>query len=144
MNQVSVAFGVGFLFSIGLGISGMTQPQKVIGFLDLANWNPSLMFVMVGAIGVHAVFYRLVRKRASPLLEKNWYIPETREITSQLLLGAAVFGVGWGVSGYCPGPAVTAMASGDLRPWVFVGSMALGMFIYQKVERSLFPAATDG
>ena len=138
MKNGLAALVVGFIFSLGLGISGMTQPQKVLGFLDLfGNWDPSLMFVMVGAIGVHLVSYRLIRRRNSPLLSMSWHVPETKEITPALLLGAVIFGIGWGLAGFCPGPAVTSLASLSLKPLVFVVSMLGGMLIFRAVNRKL-------
>lgn len=137
MNKSIVAFAVGFIFSIGLGISGMTQPQNVIGFLDLTNWNPSLLFVMAGAVSIHGLFYRFIRKRSSPLLDSEWHIPTRKDITPKLMIGAAIFGIGWGLGGYCPGPGVTAIASGKAEALTFVSSMLVGMFIYTRVERRL-------
>lgn len=135
MKQAQGAFIVGMIFAIGLGLSGMTQPQKVIGFLDLAHWDPSLLFVMVGAIGVHAILYPIIRKRPTPLLDTKWHIPTRTEITPRLMIGAAIFGIGWGLGGFCPGPAVTAMASGQARPILFVLALLVGMVIFSKVDR---------
>jgi len=123
---------------LGLGFWGMSQPQKVLGVLVLfGNWVPSLMFVMVGAIGVHLVTYRLIRRRNSPLLSMTWHVPEKKEITPALLLGAVIFGIGWGLAGFCPGPAVTALASLSVKPLVFVLSMIGGMLIFRAVDRKL-------
>lgn len=127
-----VAFLVGGLFALGLGVSGMTRPQKVIGFLDLASWDPSLIFVMIGAIGAHALLYPLIRRRPSPLLETRWHVPQGRDVKPRLLLGAAIFGVGWGLGGFCPGPGLVSLASLDERVVVFVISMAIGMFVHSK------------
>lgn len=125
-----VVFAVGVLFALGLGISGMTQPQKVVGFLDiLGSWDPSLMFVMIGAIGVHMISYRLIRKRSSPVLTADWHVPVEKRIDSKLLLGAALFGIGWGIAGYCPGPAITSLANFEAQPLIFVGSMIFGMLL---------------
>lgn len=127
MRQAIVSFFVGLLFAIGLGVAGMTQPTKVIGFLNIAHWDPSLMFVMLGSIAVHAPLYRLIRKRKSPLFDTQWHVPTRNDVTSKLVLGAAVFGVGWGLAGYCPGPALTSLASLDVRPIAFVATMIIGM-----------------
>lgn len=138
MKNGIAALVVGFIFALGLGLAGMTQPQKVVGFLDIfGNWDPSLMFVMVGAIGVHFVTYRLIRKRQSPLLSGQWHVPTKKEITAPLLIGAVMFGVGWGLAGFCPGPAVAALASLSVKPFVFVLSMVAGMLIFRVVDRRL-------
>ncbi|MBL7665196.1 MAG: YeeE/YedE family protein [Bacteriovoracaceae bacterium] len=130
----SVSFFAGFIFAIGLAISGMTQPQKVIGFLNFSDWDPSLLFVMVGAICVHMVAYPLVRKRSSPLFDVQWHVPDRKDITSRLILGSALFGLGWGLGGFCPGPGLTTLATGDLRTIIFVGSMIVGMILFKKTE----------
>ncbi len=127
---------VGFLFALGLGISGMTQPNKVVGFLDVfGNWDPSLIFVMVGAIAVHSVAYHRIRKRSSPLLGMHWHVPTKRELTPALILGAVLFGAGWGLAGYCPGPAITSLASFEIEPLVFVTSMVAGMLIFKEIDK---------
>jgi uncharacterized membrane protein YedE/YeeE len=138
MKNGIAALVVGFIFALGLGISGMTQPQKVIGFLDLfGNWDPSLMFVMVGAIAVHLVSYRIIRKRNSPLLAMQWHVPTKKEITPALVLGAVIFGIGWGLAGFCPGPAVTALASLSVKPLIFVISMVVGMLVFRELDKKL-------
>lgn len=138
MKNALAALAVGFIFAIGLGLSGMTQPQKVIGFLDLfGNWDPSLIFVMAGAIAVHFVTYRLIRKRQSPLLSTDWHVPTKKEITPALIIGAFIFGVGWALGGYCPGPAITSLASFDKTPFVFVISMLVGMILFRQIDKKL-------
>lgn len=127
------SFAVGFLFAIGLGVSGMTQPKKVIGFLDLfGEWDPSLIFVMLGAILVHLVLYRIIRKRNAPLFSESWHIPTKKEITRRLIVGSLIFGLGWGIAGYCPGPALVSLATFTLRPALFVLFMLIGMKTFQK------------
>lgn len=133
----SVSFVVGFVFSIGLAISGMTQPQKIIGFLNPWQWDPSLLFVMIGAIGIHIVTYPLVRKRQSPILDTKWHVPTRKDIAPRLILGSAIFGVGWGLGGFCPGPGITSLASGDLQAFLFVGAMIVGMIFFEKTQRFL-------
>lgn len=132
---------VGFIFAVGLGLSGMTSPEKVIGFLDVfGNWDPSLMFVMMGAIGVHFFSYRLIRRRPSPLLTKDWDIPTKTEITKSLVAGAFIFGVGWGLAGYCPGPAIVSLASFDTKVIWFVEGMLIGILAYKRALRFLKPS----
>lgn len=129
---------VGFLFAIGLGISGMTQPEKIIGFLDFfGSWDPSLAFVMIGAVVFHFITYQLIRKRPTPLLDKNWYVPNKKEITPALIIGSALFGIGWGLGGFCPGPAITSLASFEIRPFLFVLSMLVGMYLFRKIDQKL-------
>lgn len=136
MKNAIAAFVVGFVFAIGLGISGMTQPAKVVGFLDLfGSWDPSLLFVMVGAISVHFVTYRLIRQRKSPLLAEQWQVPTKREITPALVVGSLIFGVGWAVAGFCPGPGITSLANFSKEPTIFVLSMLAGMFLFRQFDR---------
>lgn len=124
---VSAVFA-GFVFGLGLVISGMTDPSKVVGFLDITGaWDPSLAFVMGGAVGVHALLYRIIRPGPRPLLASAWQIPSRHDIDLRLLGGAAIFGVGWGIGGYCPGPALVSVASLSAAPIVFVVAMSLGM-----------------
>lgn len=137
IRQNMVSFAVGFIFAIGLAISGMTQPQKVIGFLNPWEWDPSLLFVMLGAVGVHIISYPLVKRKSSPLLDTIWHVPKRNDVTARLILGSAIFGVGWGLGGYCPGPGVTSLASGDLRAYLFVGTMVVGMLLFKRTERYL-------
>jgi uncharacterized membrane protein YedE/YeeE len=138
MKNGLAALVVGFVFAIGLGISGMTQPQKVVGFLDLfGNWDPSLIFVMVGGIIVHFATYKLIRKRKSPLLSTDWHVPTKKEITPALVTGSLLFGIGWGLGGFCPGPAVTSLASFESKPLIFVFSMLVGMFLFRLVDKKL-------
>lgn len=136
-KQNAVSFAVGLVFAIGLAVSGMTQPQKIVGFLDPWSWDPSLLFVMLGAVGVHLVSYPIVRRRRSPLLDTKWHVPTRNDITARLLLGSALFGIGWGLAGFCPGPALTSLATGDLRVPLFVATMIAGMLIYNRTQRHL-------
>ncbi len=136
MKNIITAGVVGFLFSLGLGISGMTDPRKIIGFLDVFGaWNPALMFVMVGAIAVHIVAYPLVRKKAHPLFDKQWHVPSRNDITPSLLIGAVIFGMGWGLAGYCPGPAIVSLAKFQSQSLLFVGSMVGGMFLFKILDQ---------
>ena len=121
---------VGFLFGLGLVIGGMADPAKVLNFLDLAgSWDPSLAFVMAGAVAVTFIGYKLVFRQPQPLLTARFHLPEMKQIDRRLILGAAIFGVGWGLSGFCPGPAITSLpllAKGTL---VFVPAMLCGMIV---------------
>jgi uncharacterized membrane protein YedE/YeeE len=140
MKNSATAFSVGVLFAMGLGISGMTQPQKVIGFLDIfGSWDPSLLFVMGGAVGVHWFTYRWILKRSVPLLAAQWHIPNKKDLTPSLVFGSLLFGVGWGMAGYCPGPALTSLASLQLKPVYFVLSMIAGMYLFRLFDK-FFPA----
>lgn len=135
--KLLLSFVVGLLFALGLGISGMTQPQKVIGFLDIfGQWNPALAMVMIGAIGFHGFLYPMITNRKSPILEDQFHVPTRRDVTPTLLIGAALFGAGWGLGGFCPGPGLTSLASGQNESFIFVGSMLLGMLIF-KVSKPL-------
>lgn len=129
-----ISFIVGFFFALGLAISGMTQPQKVIGFLNPWEWDPSLLFVMIGAVGIHVVSYPLIRQRSSPLLDTKWHVPSREDVTGRLILGSAIFGWGWGLGGFCPGPAIASLTTGDLRTALFVGTMILGMMLFKRTE----------
>jgi uncharacterized membrane protein YedE/YeeE len=125
----------GILFGLGLTLAGMTQPAKVTGFLDVAGaWDPSLAFVMVGAIAVHAVTRRLVARRGKPFGAAAFDDPTLRAIDVRLVAGAAIFGAGWGVTGYCPGPAIVALGTGSVPAIAFVGSAAVGMQVYRWVS----------
>lgn len=131
-----VATLAGVLFGIGLGVAGMTRPEKVAGFLDFSGrWDPSLGLVMGAAVGVHFVLLRLVRRRSAPLFEPHFHLPTRTDIDFKLTVGSALFGVGWGLGGYCPGPAVVALASGTSSAAAFVGAMAAGMILQHVTSR---------
>lgn len=135
MNLI-ITFMSGLIFALGLGLSGMTQPHIVRGFLDFfGNWDPRLLGVMVGAISVHALAYRIIKKRSSPLLAETFQLPSKKEIDGRLLLGATIFGIGWGWAGICPGPGLVALLSGDLRFIIFIGALLAGMLFFQFIER---------
>jgi uncharacterized protein len=132
MKTNIACFSVGLLFAIGLCLSGMAQPAKIIGFLDISgNWDPTLLFTMGGAFSVHAVTYRIIRKRKRPLLSPNWHIPVSRAINPRLIFGSMIFGVGWGLGGYCPTPTVVSFASLESRPLVVFISLIFGMILYK-------------
>jgi uncharacterized protein len=139
--QKAVAFAAGLCFAAGLVVSGMTRPTKVLGFLNvLGDWDASLLCVMGGAIAVHFTAYRLLRGRAAPLFSDRFWLPTRRDIDRRLVLGAAVFGVGWGLGGYCPGPVVVSLPMGGASPLVFVLAMLAGMYASSKLEESAPPA----
>lgn len=120
----------GTLFGLGLAISGMIDPAKVLNFLDLAgHWDPTLIFVMGGAVLVTLPAYQLARRRSAPLLTTKFSLPKTNLIDRRLLIGAAIFGIGWGVGGFCPGPAVAALSSGQWPVLAFVLAMVAGMWL---------------
>ena len=126
-----VAFVAGVTFAVGLGISGMTQPTKVIAFLDVAGaWDPSLALVMVGAIGVHLVFARQVQPGRAPRFAPAFPLALTRRVDRRLLLGAALFGIGWGIAGFCPGPAVVSVVTLAPSALAFVAAMLVAMAGY--------------
>jgi uncharacterized membrane protein YedE/YeeE len=129
--KLFVSFVVGLIFSLGLGVSGMTQPQKVIGFLDLfGEWNPALAFVMIGAIGLHAILFPIITKRKSPILVDQFHLPNKSDLDGRLIVGALLFGMGWGLGGFCPGPGIVSLASGNSSSFVFVSSMVGGMLVF--------------
>jgi uncharacterized membrane protein YedE/YeeE len=124
------AYVAGLIFSVGLGLSGMTRPSKVIGFLDFSGkWDPSLLVVMASAVGVYGMGYHLVVRRARPLLDDRFYIPPRGRLDPTALIGGAIFGVGWGLGGYCPGPALVSIATGAAPVLLFVAAMALGLAV---------------
>jgi uncharacterized protein len=129
------ALGSGLVFGAGLVVSGMSNPAKVLGFLNLFGaWDPSLMFVMVGAIGVHALLYRHIIRRKAPYAAPAFDVPAAGRVDARLLIGSALFGAGWGLSGYCPGPSVVALASGATSVLVFVSALLLGSFVAARLR----------
>lgn len=126
----------GLVFGLGLIVSGMANPAKVLGFLDLAgNWDPSLAFVMAGAVAVGTVAFTLARRRSVSLLGLDMKLPVARGIDRRLIGGSVMFGVGWGVAGFCPGPALVALGMGELKALGFVAAMLLGMGVFELLER---------
>ena len=127
----------GLIFGLGLLISGMANPAKVQNFLDLAgSFDPSLLFVMAGAVVVTLVGYRLVLRRPSPLLAEQFHLPAVKDIDARLVSGAALFGIGWGLSGFCPGPAITSLALLAKGTLVFVPAMFAGIALARLVMRA--------
>ena len=135
MQKLS-AFVIGLLFGLGLLLSGMTDPGKVQGFLDLAGaWDPSLAFVMGGAIAVGFFAFALARQRTRSFLGGAMHLPQATAIDRRLVLGSLTFGVGWGLAGFCPGPGLVSMASGEVKGLVFVAAMVAGMGVFEWLER---------
>ncbi|GAB5549449.1 MAG: YeeE/YedE family protein [Sandaracinaceae bacterium] len=135
MKQSIAAFFAGLIFAVGLVIAGMTQPSKVVGFLDFfGSWDPSLAFVMGGAIAVHFVLFRVILKRASPLFAGKFEVPSRQDLTPALLVGSGLFGVGWGLGGFCPGPGIVSLGSFGAEAAVFVVTMTLGMLAHRLFE----------
>jgi uncharacterized membrane protein YedE/YeeE len=130
------ALGAGLLFGIGLWVSGMANPKKVLGFLDITgNWDASLMLVMGGAVAVTGFAFRLILQRKKPLLEEEFKLPSSKDIDSPLVAGAAIFGAGWGIAGYCPGPAITALSTLSMESIVFVSAMIVGGLVQRAITR---------
>ncbi|MDO9504844.1 MAG: YeeE/YedE family protein [Hydrogenophaga sp.] len=137
MNRITEFF-VGLLFGLGLLLSGMTDPTKVLGFLDLfGTWDPSLAFVMGGAIAVGFFAFALARKRTTNFLGGALHFPKSTQIDKRLVLGGLTFGAGWGLAGFCPGPGIVSMASGEVKAAVFVAAMVVGMVLYEVADRTL-------
>lgn len=127
---------IGALFGIGIAMSGMANPAKVINFFDIAgSWDPSLAFVMGGAVIVTFVGYRLVLQREKPLFEAHFDVPTNRRLDARLLIGAGVFGIGWGIAGFCPGGALPALGTLDPRVILFVAALTAGMLVTRGVMR---------
>ena len=142
-SPAGVALVAGALFGIGLGISGMARPTKVLAFLDIAGaWDPSLAFVMIGAISVYAIAVFAAKRLRAPLASDTFRWPELTVVDRPLVAGAALFGVGWGLGGYCPGPALLGAASGNLGAIVFVGAMIAGMLV-RHLSASRAPVRTS-
>ena len=129
MRLVSAYF-IGLVFGVGISISGMANPAKVLNFFDVAGrWDPSLILVMGGALVVTFIGYRLVLRRPAPLLDLTFHLPANSRVDARLLGGAAVFGVGWGIAGFCPGGALPALGTGRIEVFAFVAALIAGIFV---------------
>lgn len=129
------AFISGLLLSIGIALSGMIDPAKVLGFLNvLGNWDPSLALVMVGALVVYTLGFRLIQHKSTPIFTAQFYLPTQTKIDRPLLVGASLFGIGWGLVGYCPGPAIAAISTGSIGTLGFVLAMISGWFIARHIS----------
>lgn len=132
MKQNGMAFLSGILFGLGLGLSQMIDRDRVLGFLDVTGtWDPTLLFVLGGAVGVTIVAFRFVLRMAHPVWSEKFQLPTRKDIDRKLVIGAAIFGVGWGIAGYCPGPGITALVLGLWNPVLFVVAMLAGSLTYQ-------------
>ncbi len=143
MPALLVNLVAGLLFGLGLALSGMTHPEKVLGFLDFAgHWDASLLFVLGGAVGVTVVAFRFVLRQPKPLLAEKFYLPTRKQIDLPLLAGAVIFGIGWGISGYCPGPAVALLAAPENREvWLFLPALLTGQLLYRLAARQFAKVA---
>lgn len=129
---IPVQFAIGLIFGLGLIVSGMSNPAKVLNFLDVGGipagtWDASLAFVMAGAVAVTFIGFSRVLKLAHPFFAERFYVPTRRDIDAKILVGPAIFGVGWGLAGFCPGPALTALGFGSASAFIFVAAMSAGM-----------------
>lgn len=145
LRQHLAVFAAGALFALGLGVSGMTLPQKVVGFLDFARigadptrdstWDPSLALVMISSAGVYLLLHRRVLRRPAPLFDTRFHVPAAAAVDAPLLIGALLFGVGWGLVGLCPGPALASLWSGHPWVWLFGAAMLVGMHAATLLQR---------
>ncbi|HEX5514848.1 MAG TPA: DUF6691 family protein [Gammaproteobacteria bacterium] len=130
------AFLSGLLFGFGLLLSGLANPGKVLGFLDLAGaWDPSLALVMAGAIGIALIPFTIAKRRTRSVLGAPLRLPTRRDIDRPLVVGSLIFGTGWGIAGICPGPAITLLGGGYWQAFLFVGAMLVGMLVFELLER---------
>ncbi|MFT4116118.1 DUF6691 family protein [Bradyrhizobium sp.] len=137
---ILIQFLIGLVFGLGLMLSGMSNPAKVLNFLDVGGiaagtWDPSLAFVMAGAVAVTFIGFRRVLKRAHPFFADRFHVPTRRDIDSKIIVGPAIFGIGWGLAGFCPGPALTALGFGSAAAFIFVAAMGAGMLLARFAAR---------
>lgn len=132
MPQIIVALFAGTLFGLGLTVSQMINPEKVLSFLDFfGDWDPSLALVMLGAVGVSAVAFRVALKQPRPILAKAFQVPSRSDVDGRLIAGGVIFGLGWGLVGWCPGPAIASLALVQFESFIFVAAMIAGMLLYR-------------
>jgi uncharacterized membrane protein YedE/YeeE len=144
MKRILAAAAIGITFGIGIAISGMANPAKVLNFFDIAGtWDPSLGLVMASALAVAAIGYRFVLKRPRPVFEAKFHLPGNRKLDLPLVAGSAVFGIGWGITGFCPGGAIPALGLGEPSAWIFVGAMLAGIAAARTVRFALQQRATQ-
>ncbi|MEW4983831.1 MAG: YeeE/YedE family protein [Cycloclasticus sp.] len=136
MNKVLSALLAGIVFGVGITLSGMVDPNKVVNFLDITgNWDPSLMFVLGGAVITTTIGYRFVFAQGKPLFEEDFHLPTLLKIDRKLLFGSVLFGVGWGLIGYCPGPAVASVGFRPEEPLIVVVSMLAGILLFKVTSK---------
>ena len=134
--RLIAAYGIGLIFGIGIMISGMANPAKVLNFFDIAGtWDPSLAFVMGGALLVTLIGYRIVLKRPMPLMGGGFHLPTRRDIDLPLVAGSATFGIGWGIAGFCPGGAIPALGTGRTDVFLFMGALLAGILVATVLKR---------
>ncbi len=141
--RLIILFLIGLVFGVGISIGGMANPAKVVNFFDFAGtWDPSLIFVMAGAVVVTFIGYRFVLKRPAPTMDVKFYLPTRRDIDLPLIAGSAVFGVGWGIAGFCPGGALPALGTGRSEVFIFVGALLAGIFAAKFLQSALAKRAS--
>lgn len=133
----AAALGAGLVFGVGLALAQMTDPRKVLGFLDIAGpWDPSLALVLGGAVGLSLVSFHYILRLPRPLLGERFDVPVSRRwLEPKLLIGSTLFGIGWGISGYCPGPALAQLAAPNAETWAFLPALIVGSFIARAIQR---------
>lgn len=144
MRRTILAGLIGLVFGTGIALSGMANPAKVLNFFDIAGaWDPSLLLVMVSALVVTAIGYHFVLKQAKPVCGEKFHLPANRKIDAPLVAGSALFGIGWGISGFCPGGAIPALGLGEISAWTFVGAMLAGIFAARTLRLALDQRVTQ-
>lgn len=134
MGKLAASLVSGLIFGFGLALAGMTNPAKVLGFLDFAGrWNPSLLFVLGGAVGLTLIGFRFVLRRNAPVFDEVFHLPHVVHVDSPLIAGALIFGAGWGISGYCPGPAIALLAAPGQEAWLFLPAMLAGSLLHKRI-----------
>ena len=142
--RIVSAYLIGLIFGLGIAISGMANPAKVLNFFDVAgSWDPSLAFVMGGALLVTFIGYQLILKRPGPVLDAHFQVPAARNIDMRLISGAALFGIGWGLAGFCPGGALPALGTGRSEVLLFVAALVAGMIAARTIQRLMSRTAPD-
>ncbi len=136
MKKNLVALFSGILFGLGLAVSEMVKPDKVLNLMDiLGNWDPSLAFVMLGALAISLISFSLILKQTTPILETRFILSNRRQVDKPLLFGASIFGIGWGLSGYCPDPVVAALVSVNKEALIMIASMFVGFIVHKKLDQ---------